>query len=86
MSRDRAKRDGFQITHEFLAGMLGVSRVGVTKSAALMQRLQLIGYRRGRMTILDLNGLEEISCGCFGAAPTTHLAHRPRTARLFATG
>jgi CRP-like cAMP-binding protein len=72
MSQDRAHSERFHVTHEFLAYMLGVRRVGITVAAGDLQRQGLIAYHRGELTVLDRDGLEAAACSCYGTERQTY--------------
>lgn len=67
MNHDRVPGDEIQITQEYLAAMLGVHRPSVSLIARNFQRLGLIKYSRGVVTVLDRGGIEEASCECYAA-------------------
>jgi CRP-like cAMP-binding protein len=72
MTQDRAYSDELYLTHKFLAYMLGVRRVGITKAAGSLKKRKLISYSRGTITVLDRRGLEAASCGCYKADKATY--------------
>jgi CRP-like cAMP-binding protein len=53
------------MSHEYLADMIGAQRSTVSVFAGQFQRLNLIEYTRGKMTLLDLPGLEKVACECY---------------------
>jgi hypothetical protein len=83
MTQDRAHSPSFHITQEFLAFMLGVRRVGVTKAASALARRGFIRYRRGDITVIDRRGLKQAACGCYTADRRTYrqFLGLPRLAR-----
>ena len=68
MTHDHAPGDDFEMKHEFLAMMLGVTRSVVTRAAGRLQGEKTIRYTRGRVTVLDRGGLEAASCECYGVS------------------
>ena len=65
MTHDRMRMEPFTLTHEFLSYMLGVHWPAVTLAAGVLQRAELIRYTRGKVTVLDRGGLENVSCACY---------------------
>jgi CRP-like cAMP-binding protein len=65
MTRDRMPSDDFLLTHEFLGMMLGVRRTTVTDVMGSLQKAGLIRYRRGHVTILDQQALQQRACECY---------------------
>jgi len=62
---DRSEGDSFQLTQESLAQMLGVQRTGVNIAAGALQKANLIAYARGKITICNRAGLENLACECY---------------------
>jgi CRP-like cAMP-binding protein len=90
MTRDRMPTDDFLLTHEFLGMMLGVRRTTVTDVMGALQGAGVIRYRRGHVTILDREALQQRACECYaisklefdrllgdtGTSPRTGRKHR----------
>lgn len=67
LSLDRLTTNRLAMTQEQISSMLGVRREGVTEAAGKLQKLGVIRYSRGRITVLDRPQLERLSCECYAA-------------------
>lgn len=65
LSLDRLPGNELAMTQELIANMLGVRREGVTEAAGKLQKLGVIEYNRGKITVLDRSRLEALSCECY---------------------
>ncbi|MBP6515130.1 MAG: Crp/Fnr family transcriptional regulator [Steroidobacteraceae bacterium] len=76
---DRSPGRELVMTHELVAGMLGVRREGVTEAAGRLQAAGCISYRRGHISVLDRSGLEARACECYAVV-------RKESTRLLSDG
>ena len=82
LSLDRLHGSELVMTQELIANMLGVRREGVTEAALKLQKAGLIRYSRGRIDVLDRNGVELRSCECYAVVKTEYDRLLPDRARV----
>lgn len=75
LANDRTLYDAFFLTHETVGQILGISRSGVSSAAGALQKKGLIRYARGRITILNREGLEASCCECYHIITQTENSH-----------
>lgn len=73
-ARDLSGGDTLLFTQEFLAEILGVTRTSVTLVAHTLQQAGLIKYTRGKIQILDVEGLRDTACECYDTVNSTYQA------------
>jgi CRP-like cAMP-binding protein len=79
LSLDRLSGNELVMTQELIANMLGVRREGVTEAALKLQKMGLIRYARGHISVLDRPGLEQRVCECYAVVKKEYdrlLPHR----------
>ena len=65
LTLDRLPSNGFVMTQELVASILGVRRESITEAAGKLQRAGFIRYRRGHIAVLERSGLEAGACECY---------------------
>lgn len=65
MFMDRISGSSLKMTQELIANILGVRRESVTEAAGKLQKLRVIEYHRGQITIIDRQKLETLCCECY---------------------
>ena len=72
LSHDRLLTDKLVMTHDLISNMLGVRREGITLAAQKLAARKLISNRRGTMTVIDRDGLENAACECYGVVKSEY--------------
>jgi CRP-like cAMP-binding protein len=65
VSRGHARSGTIDLTQEFIAQMLGVSRPRVSQSLMVLETRHMIHQGLGRIHMVDRDGLENLSCECY---------------------
>jgi CRP-like cAMP-binding protein len=66
MTQDRVNAGLLQITHDFIATMMGTDRSTVSVAASVMQKDGILDYVRGAVKIVNRRKLEKSACECYG--------------------
>jgi len=72
LALDRSSGEELLLTHERVANLLGVRREGVSEAAMRLQKQGLIRYSRGRIQVLDREGMQAGTCECYGVIKTEY--------------
>jgi len=65
MFQNRADADEFELTHEFMANMLGAARSSIGEVARKLQEMGMVNYARGRFRIVNRMAMEQMACECY---------------------
>ena len=71
-AHDRSSVPQLSLTQDLIAVMLGVRRATVSIAASTLQRIGVIRYQHGKITILDRAGLEDAACECYEAVSSEY--------------
>lgn len=55
----------FRVKQRDLSVVLGVARPSISLAMADLQKIGVIGHRRGIVTLIDRDGLEDVTCSCY---------------------
>src|SRR5471030_1164572 len=86
---DRVPSGELVMTQELVASMLGVRREGITEAAGKLRDEAIIDYRRGHISVLKRQGLEKLSCECYGVVKVEFdrlMSDLPRVETLHVVG
>jgi CRP-like cAMP-binding protein len=70
LTAERADTNRFELTHEFMAQMVGAPSA-VSESASTLRDKGIIDYRRGVLTIRNTKRLHKVACECVDVVSST---------------
>jgi len=82
LTAERADTHRFELTHEFVAQMVGAPRPVVSESAATLRQNGTIDYRRGVLTIRNPKKLRKFACECLDTISRSANGQQARTRSL----
>src|SRR3954462_14193091 len=62
---DRVPTERFEVTHDFLAMLMGVTRPTVSLVVQSFEKAGIVTLARGAITVVDRARLEAVSCECY---------------------
>ena len=65
LARDRLDDDDLCVTHELVGKVLGLRRASITEAVGRLEEAGIVRLRRGCITIVDRERLEQVSCECY---------------------
>jgi CRP-like cAMP-binding protein len=65
MTLDRVDSDGFTVTKEFLAQLLGTNRPTVSKLVSVLEKAGMLNVKGRWVTLADRDRLKEAACECY---------------------
>lgn len=80
---DRVPSNEVVMTHELVAGILGVRRESITAAAGKLQRAGVLSYRRGHIAVIERAGLEAAACECYTVVKREYSRLRADAPRRF---
>lgn len=67
LTLDRLPGNQISMTQQLIGNMLGVRRAGVTETTENLEKIGVIRYSGGRITVLNRAKLEKRACECYAA-------------------
>ena len=77
LTAERADTNRFELTHDFVAQMVGAPRPVVSASASALREKGMIDYRRGVLTIRNAARLRRAACECVDAISRSSNGNKP---------